>query len=156
VNACLKLSSVFCGRIIPQKSSGRKAEAPLSQTASHGKYKRTFAPSTVNRYLQVLSRILSMAYENSFVATNPMSRVKLLKEPEPGERYLNQYANEEEERLMKDLAASGEHLVALAELDLEVGMRPGELLKAIWGAWMRLINSSPSRRLGTTGSASCR
>jgi hypothetical protein len=31
------------------------------------------------------------------------------------------------------LAVYGEHLVALAELDLEVGMRLGELLNAIWG-----------------------
>lgn len=100
---------------------------------SDSKYKRTFAPSTVNRYLQVLSRILSMAYENGFVDANPMSRVKRLKEPEPRERYLNQYANDEEERLMKALAVYGEHLVALAELALEVGMRLGELLKAIWG-----------------------
>jgi integrase len=45
---------------------------------------------------------------------------------------LNQYANDEEERLMRALPAHGEHLVALAELDLEVGMRLGELLNATW------------------------
>jgi Phage integrase SAM-like domain len=39
---------------------------------SDSKYKRTFSPSTVNRYLQLLSRILSMAYENGFVDVNPM------------------------------------------------------------------------------------
>jgi hypothetical protein len=56
---------------------------------SDSKYGRTFSPSTVNRYLQVLSRVLSMAYENGLVAANPMSRVKRLREPEPRERYLN-------------------------------------------------------------------
>lgn len=99
---------------------------------SNSKYKRLFSPSTVNRYLQVLSRILSMAYENGIIDSNPMSRVKRLREPEPRERYLNQFSNDEEERLMKALAGYGEHLVALAELGLETGMRLGELLKAKW------------------------
>jgi len=105
------------------KSELRKSDSSL---------KRLFSPSTVNRYLQVLSRILSMAYENGIVDSNPMSRVKRLREPEPRQRYLNQYAGDEEERLMKALTGYGEHVVALAELDLEVGMRLGELLKARW------------------------
>jgi integrase len=99
---------------------------------SDSKYKRLFSPSTVNRYLQVLSRILSMAYENGIVDSNPMSRVKRLREPEPRQRYLNQFSDDEEERLMKALKGYGEHVVALAELDLEVGMRLGELLNARW------------------------
>lgn len=99
---------------------------------SDSKFKRLFSPSTVNRYLQVLSRILSMAYENGIVDGNPMSRVKRLREPEPREHYLNQFSDDEEERLMKALAVYGEHVVALAELDLEVGMRLGELLNSRW------------------------
>jgi integrase len=99
---------------------------------SDSRLKRMFSPSTVNRYLQVLSRILSMAYENGIVDANPMSRVKRLREPEPRQRYLNQYASDEEERLMKALAVYGEHVVALAELDLEAGMRLGELLNVRW------------------------
>ncbi len=73
-----------------------------------------------------------MAYENGIVDSNPMSRVKRLREPEPRERYLNQYSDDEEERLIKALAAFGEHVVALVELDLEVGMRLGELLNVRW------------------------
>ena len=99
---------------------------------SDSRYKRPFSPATVNRYPQVLSRVLSMAYENGILDGNPMSRVKRLREPEPRERYLNQYADGEEKRLMKSLAVYGEHVVALAELDLEVGMRLGELLNARW------------------------
>ena len=99
---------------------------------SDSRYKRPFSPATVNRYLQVLSRVLSMAYENGIVDGNPMSRVKRLREPEPRQRYLNQYADDEEERLMKTLVGYGEHVVALAELDLEVGMQLGELLNARW------------------------
>lgn len=99
---------------------------------SDSKYKRPYSPATVNRYLQVLSRVLSMAYENGIVDGNPMSRVKRLREPEPRQRYLNQYSDDEEEQLMKALAVYGEHAVALAELDMEVGMRLGELLNARW------------------------
>jgi integrase len=99
---------------------------------SDSKYKRPFSPATVNRYLQVLSRILSMAYENGLLDGNPMSRVKRLRESEPRQRYLNQYSDDEEERLIKALAAYGEHMLALVELDLEVGMRLGELLNAQW------------------------
>ncbi|MDQ3907790.1 MAG: tyrosine-type recombinase/integrase [Acidobacteriota bacterium] len=99
---------------------------------SDSRYGRPFSPATVNRYLQVLSRVLSMAYENGIVDSNPMSRVKRLREPEPRQRYLNQFSDDEEERLMKALALYGEHVVALAELDLEVGMRLGELLNALW------------------------
>jgi integrase len=73
-----------------------------------------------------------MAYENGIVGSNSMSRVKRLREPEPRQRYLNQYSDDEEERLMKALAVYGEHVVALAELDLEMGMRLGELLNAKW------------------------
>lgn len=97
---------------------------------SDSKFKRLFSPSTVNRYLQVLSRILSMAFDNGLIDSNPMSRVRRLREPEPRSRYLNQYSEDEEERLMEALAGYGEHLVALVELDLEVGMRLGELLNA--------------------------
>jgi integrase len=99
---------------------------------SDSKYESLYSPATVNRCLQVLSRILSMAYENGIIDSNSMSRVKRLREPEPRQRYLNQCSDDEEERLMKALAVYGEHVVALAELDLEVGMRLGELLNAKW------------------------
>lgn len=107
-----------------------KFKSELRKTDS--KYERPFSPSTVNRFLQVLSRVLSMAYANGIVDSNPMSRVKRLREPEPRQRYLNQYSYDEEERLMKALAAYGEHVLGLVELDLEVGMRLGELLNAKW------------------------
>ena len=107
-----------------------KFKSELRKTDS--KYERPFSPSTVNRYLQVLSRVFSMAYANGIVDSNPMSRVKRLREPEPRQRYLNQYSYDEEERLMKALAEYGEHVLGLVELDLEVGMRLGELLNARW------------------------
>lgn len=98
----------------------------------HSRYKREYSPATINRTLQVLSRILSMAFENGIIDSNPMSRVKRLREPEARDRYLNQCAEDEEERLINALAAYGEHPVAMAELDLETGLRLGELLNLRW------------------------
>jgi integrase len=110
-------------RVEAYKSALRKIDS---------KYKRPLASSTINRYLQVLSRVLSMAFENGVIDSNPMERVSRLREPEPRERFLNQHASDEEERLMNALAVYGEHAVGLAELDLEVGMRLGELLNVTW------------------------
>src|SRR5437763_1520644 len=92
------------------KSEMRKSDSRL---------KRQFAPSTVNRYLQVLSRILSMASENCLIDSNPMAKVKRLREPAPRERYLNQHDPNEEKNLFKALAPYGEHLPALVTLGLE-------------------------------------
>jgi integrase len=128
----VKLREFFGHRIIGDITPMIIEKFKSELRKSNSKFERPFSPSTVNRYLQVLSRILSMAFDNGLIDSNPMSRVKRLREPEPRERYLNQYSDDEEERLMKALAVYGEHVVALAELDLEVGMRLGELLNARW------------------------
>jgi integrase len=73
-----------------------------------------------------------MACKNGLIESNPVSKVKSLREPEPRGRYLNQYGQDEEERLMNSPAVYGEYMVALASLDLETGMRLGELLPAKW------------------------
>jgi integrase len=99
-------------------------------------------PSTVNRYLRVLSRILSTAYENGIVDSNPMSRVNRLREPGPRRRYLNQFSDDEGERLMKALAGYGEHVVAHVELGLEAGTRLAELLNARWAESLSLTRSA--------------
>ena len=48
--------------------------------------RRTRAPATVNRELQVISKVFSMAYDNGLVETNPMRRVRKLREIEPHPR----------------------------------------------------------------------
>ena len=48
----------------------------------------TRAGSTVNRYLQLLSKIFSIAYDNGFVDSNPCKRVRKEKEGGKRERYL--------------------------------------------------------------------
>src|SRR3989442_9199681 len=51
-------------------------------------HKRERSPATVNRELQVLSKVFSMAYDNGLVETNPMRRVRKLREDPARERYL--------------------------------------------------------------------
>ncbi len=93
------------------------------------KHDRTRSPATVNRELQVLSRVLSMAYENGIIDSNPMSRVRRLREPSARVRYLT---TEEETALLNALSGYGEHPQALVTLALETGMRLGELLNLRW------------------------
>jgi hypothetical protein len=51
-------------------------------------HKRDRSPATVNRELQVLSKVFSMAYDNGLVETNPMRRMHKLREAPARERYL--------------------------------------------------------------------
>jgi integrase len=65
--------------------------------------------TTVNRYLQLLSKIFEMAFEEGLVDLNPMRRVPLEPEGEGRERYLT---HEEEKRLLPVLTGRLAHLRA--------------------------------------------
>ena len=93
------------------------------------KLKRLMSPATVNRHLQVLSKVLSLAYDNNLIDGNPMSRVKRLREPSPRDRWLS---GEEEDRLMPELEKDGSCMTAFAKLAMNVGFRAGELLSRRW------------------------
>lgn len=83
--------------------------------------------TTVNRYLQLLSKILEMSYEEGFIDQNPMRRVPLEPEGEGRERYLT-YA--EEDRLLPQLTGRLAHLHAPVIVDIDTGMRVNsELLR---------------------------
>lgn len=89
-------------------------------------------PATVNRYLAVLSGIFTKAGDNTLIEVNPVSKVDKLQEPDPRDRFLNMHADDEEDRLFDHLSGYGEHVLAIADLDLETGLRLGELLKVRW------------------------
>lgn len=63
-------------------------------------HKRKRSPATVNRELQVLSKVFSMAYDNGLVETNPVRRVRRLREDPARERYLT---DDEEKRIFEAL-----------------------------------------------------
>jgi integrase len=92
-------------------------------------HKRDRSPATVNRELQVLSKVFSMAYDNGLVETNPMRRVHKLREAPARERYL---ADDEEQRLFAVLVGRRVHLRPIVVVALQTGMRQGEILGLKW------------------------
>ena len=98
----------------------------LNTTTLH---KRKRSPATVNRELQVLSKVFSMAYDNGLVETNPMRRVHKLREAPARERYLT---NEEEKSLFAILVGRRAHIRPIVVVALQTGMRQGEILGLKW------------------------
>jgi len=91
-------------------------------------HKRKRSPATINRELQVLSKVFSMAYDNGLVETNPMQRVHKLREAPARERYLT---DEEEKRLFAVLVGRRAHIRPIV-VALQTGMRQGEILGLRW------------------------
>ena len=91
--------------------------------------KRDRSPATVNRELQVLSKVFSMAYDNGLVEMNPMRRVHKLREAPARERYLT---DDEEKQLFAVLVGRRTHLRPIVVVALQTGMRQGELLGLTW------------------------
>ncbi len=56
---------------------------------------RPRTPASVNRDLACLSKILSMAFDNELIDSNPMRRVRLLKESPSRERFINRRGRNE-------------------------------------------------------------
>src|SRR5882672_2043418 len=92
-------------------------------------HKRERSPATVNRELQVLSKVFSMAYDNGLVETNPMRRVHKLGEAPARERYLT---DDEEKRLFEILVGRRAHIRPIVVVALQTGMRQGEILGMTW------------------------
>lgn len=85
-----------------------------------GKERTLRKGTTVNRYLQLLSKIFEMAFEEELVDVNPMRRVPLESEGEGRERYLTY---EEEGRLIPVLIGRLTHLRAPVIVAIDTGMR---------------------------------
>ncbi|HWN11634.1 MAG TPA: site-specific integrase [Pyrinomonadaceae bacterium] len=86
-------------------------------------------PASVNRELEVLSRIFSIAIDNGMNIQNPCRKVKLLRMDNQRNRYLSE---DEETRLMAILVGRRAHLRSIVILALHTGMRRGEILSLRW------------------------
>ncbi len=95
-----------------------KAERPKPRT-----------PASVNRDLACLSKILSMAFDNELIDSNPMRRVRMLKES-PGREWF--ITVEEEKKLFAQLTGRRDHIRSVVTIDLNTGMRRGEILGLQW------------------------
>lgn len=90
---------------------------------------RPRTPASVNRDLACLSKILSMAYDNELIDSNPMRRVRMLKESPSRERFITA---EEEKRLFAQLTGRRDHIRSVVTIALNTGMRRGEILGLQW------------------------
>jgi len=84
------------------------------------------AKATVNRELQLLSRIFTLAMRNKEVRSNPCAEVEQFKGEVRRNRYL---LPGEEERLMAELSGRRSHLQIIVSIALNTGMRRGEILR---------------------------
>jgi integrase len=91
----------------------------------------TRSPSTVVRYLAVLSHALSVAMrEWEWIDLNPMTRVAKPKEPRGRTRFL---AQAERVRLLEECKRSPQQLLyPIVVLALSTGMRKGEIMNLRW------------------------
>lgn len=87
---------------------------------------KTVSDATINRDLSVLRHILYWAVDQSILAANPLTRVKLARERRVRRPVMN---IEEELRL---LAAAPVHLKRIIIAALDTGMRRGEILHQLW------------------------
>jgi integrase len=86
-------------------------------------------PASVNRDLACLSKILSMAFDNELIDSNPMRRVRLLKENGSRERFITA---DEEVKLFAKLTGRRDHIRSVVTVALNTGMRRGEILDLQW------------------------
>jgi integrase len=83
------------------------------------------APASVDREIQLPSRIYSLGIERGYVDVNPCKGVKLSCVGKTVTRYLTP---EEEERLIPFLCGRRRHLLDIIQIDLSTGMRRNEIL----------------------------
>jgi integrase len=93
--------------------------------ASHNGRGGVRAPASVDREIQLLSRIFSLAIERGLVSVNPCAGIKLCNVGNIVVKYLTA---EDEERLRPFLTGRRKHLLDILTIDLHTGMRRTELL----------------------------
>jgi len=121
------LNQTFGGKclhqITPKMVEDYKAQRKVGFSQ---KTKRMLSPATVNRELACLKTMFKKAVEWEMTETNPVTKVKLLREPKGRLRFLTE---EEAERLVE---CSNDHLRPIVVTALNTGMRLGEILKLKW------------------------
>jgi integrase len=84
------------------------------------------SPQTVNRYMQFLRRVLNKAVRDGKLASNPVNRIKMFKEPAGRLRFLSL---EEEQKLC---GAVGPEFAPWVRLAILTGMRQAEQFSLRW------------------------
>lgn len=85
--------------------------------------------SSINRYLEILSKMFNLAIVNGELSENPVSKSGFLKEDNHTIRFLT---SEEEQRLFKSIDSVAPYLRPIVTIALQTGMRRGEILNLQW------------------------
>lgn len=95
----------------------------------------TLSPATVNRYMQALKAAINFGIRpKRWITANPVTEVKMLKEPPGRTRFLGRDKdNDELSRLLSACKASkNPHLFAVVLIGLSTGMRRSEIARIKW------------------------
>ena len=100
------------------------------------RFDRPHSPVTVRRHYNMLNQLFNMANRERLINDNPcrqISRAVLKQLPtwQTRERWLNKYAEDEEDRLFGAFNQYGEHLAAISRIVLNTGIRPPKEVLAI-------------------------
>lgn len=87
---------------------------------------RSLKNSSINRYLEIMSKMFNLGIDNELISQNPVSKVGKLLEANHKVRFLT---IDEEKRLYKELP---EYLKPIVTTALQTGMRRGEILNLKW------------------------
>ena len=87
---------------------------------------KPLSETTVNRDIEVVRHVLYWAVDEGFIASNPLTRVRMVRERRPRRPVLS-IADE-----VKLLAACAAHLHRIVITALDTGLRRGELLSQRW------------------------
>src|SRR5437868_10228837 len=87
--------------------------------------------TTMNRELQLLRRLLNVAYSNGWIKRNPFSMGDALITPGDEKKRERILTRDEEERLLAACTDKRAHLKGIIICALDTGMRRGEMLKLV-------------------------
>jgi len=93
---------------------------------THSKAGKPLSETTINRDIEVVRRVLYWAADEGFLPTNPIARVRMVRERR-ARRPVMSVAEEQ-----KLLAAASKHLRPIISAALDTGMRRGEILNQTW------------------------
>jgi integrase len=127
-------SERFEGRTLEEVATGElekvrteRLRAPGPSSDNKERPKKPTSPATVNREFAFLKHLFAIAVRDGKTDTNPVAKLKMLREPSGRTRYLS---DEEEARLLKALPADEDR--QRVTVLLHTGLRRGELLGLRW------------------------
>lgn len=97
----------------------------LRKSGKHGQRKN----SSINRFLEILSKMFNLAIDNGELTENPLRKVPKLHEDNHKIRYLT---TDEESRLFANIDSKTPYLRPIVTTALQTGMRRGEIFGMKW------------------------